>query len=144
MEPKKDFCVGVIPFHQAASETLFCLIQHAAGNWGFPKGHQDPGESEEETARRELREEAGIETAELDISRFFQERYTFKQEGVLHDKTVHYFLGRVDATDNAIPGAFRKEIPDMRWLPIAEARELIRSQSKHLVDEARSYLESQQ
>lgn len=40
----------------------FLLVQSfkSAPRWGFPKGHVDPGESWEETAHREVYEEAGI------------------------------------------------------------------------------------
>ncbi|TVR11270.1 MAG: NUDIX domain-containing protein [Planctomycetota bacterium] len=37
------------------------LVQNRKrGEWGFPKGHQDPGESLRETALRECAEETGI------------------------------------------------------------------------------------
>lgn len=38
------------------------VIRHRyGGHWAFPKGHVEPGESEEDTARREVREETGAE-----------------------------------------------------------------------------------
>ena len=66
MRLQKDSAVGVIPVYKKGDEFLFCLIQDENGFWGFPKGHQDEGESEEKTAIRELEEEAGIEDVELD------------------------------------------------------------------------------
>ena len=42
-----------------AGEVL--LIRDRNGYWVFPKGHVEPGESPEETARREVAEEAGVE-----------------------------------------------------------------------------------
>ena len=38
------------------------LLLHATshGEWGFPKGHAEPGESPQRTARRECAEECGI------------------------------------------------------------------------------------
>ena len=39
----------------------FCLITSIErGHWGFPKGIIDPGETPEETARKEAEEEAGL------------------------------------------------------------------------------------
>lgn len=44
---------------QAASRWLL-LRDSRRGEWGFPKGHQDPGETLSETALRECAEETGI------------------------------------------------------------------------------------
>lgn len=38
----------------------YLLIRDGHGNWGFPKGHLDPGEAPAQTARREVAEETGI------------------------------------------------------------------------------------
>ena len=43
----------------------FLLIQHHAGHWGFPKGHQEKGEDDLTTARRELQEETGIKQIKI-------------------------------------------------------------------------------
>ena len=40
-------------------EYLIVSSRRNPGHWVFPKGHIDPGEEPEETALRELREEAG-------------------------------------------------------------------------------------
>lgn len=37
-----------------------------SGTWGFPGGLMEPGETLEETARRELREETGLEAGDLE------------------------------------------------------------------------------
>ena len=60
------------------------------GVWLAPKGHVDPGETMEETARRELFEEAGIEAnigAALGDS-----AYTHEEDGRPHRKRVYWFL----------------------------------------------------
>jgi len=41
------------------------LIRDGYGNWGFPKGHVEVGETDAQTARREIEEETGISDLEL-------------------------------------------------------------------------------
>lgn len=38
----------------------YLLLHYEAGHWDFPKGHLEEGETEEDAARREIHEEAGI------------------------------------------------------------------------------------
>ena len=138
----KDYAVGIIPLHREGDADLFCLIQDSKGYWGFPKGHVDPGEQHEQAARRELEEEAGISEVKLDASRMFTERYIVTGKGKEWDKTVTYFLGYVADRQNQTSVAFKKEIPDMRWFTYSEAKETIRPQSRALLEEVQTYLES--
>ncbi len=54
---------GGIVIHKKGTETFVLLvhrIQH--GDWAFPKGHIDDGETAEHAAIREIQEECGIAT----------------------------------------------------------------------------------
>lgn len=84
--------------------------------WALPKGTPNRGESLEETARRETREETGLEV-EVDeplgpISYFFVHNRT------RFHKTVHFFLMRAVGGDLA---AHDHEFDDVRWFQIEEA-----------------------
>ena len=88
--------------------------------WALPKGTPDAGETLAETAVREAREETGlqveIEEPISSISYFFVHRRT------RYHKTVHFFLmrssgGRLEDHDH--------EFDEVRWVPIAEALELM-------------------
>jgi 8-oxo-dGTP pyrophosphatase MutT (NUDIX family) len=88
--------------------------------WGLPKGLVEQGESFEETAVREVREETGFEgaiTAPLgSVS------YWFVWEGTRINKTVHFFLMELTGGD----AAFRDmEMEDVDWFPLATAAESI-------------------
>lgn len=78
----------------------FLLMRHAA-RWDLPKGHVDPGETDERTtALRELLEESGIpaDAVALDPAFRFEHRYLVKSKrtgGETWLKTLVIFLGRL-------------------------------------------------
>jgi 8-oxo-dGTP pyrophosphatase MutT (NUDIX family) len=133
----KDSAVGVIPvYKESDGNLLFCLVQDKKGFWGFPKGHRDEGESDENTAVRELEEETGIKAVQLDTSKKFSERYPYERKGKQYDKTVTYYVGFVENINNKTPEEFKKEIPQMRWMAYEEALKVIRQQTRPLLEEA--------
>jgi 8-oxo-dGTP diphosphatase len=76
-----------------SSPTTEILIVHRPkyDDWSFPKGKADPGESVEQTALREVREETGIDVRI--IHRLPTVRYTYgRTEGIPRRKVVHYYL----------------------------------------------------
>lgn len=84
--------------------------------WGLPKGLVERGESAEDTAVREVKEETGFEgqiRGSLgDIS------YWFVWEGERVHKTVHFFLMDHTGGDPSLRDA---EMEDVAWFPLEEA-----------------------
>ena len=94
------------------------------GVWALPKGRIDPGESGEATALREVREETGAGGRSL--GKLGDVRYVFTWDGERIFKVVSFFLVRyAEGRLGEIPEAFRHEIADVRWLPLAEAPRLL-------------------
>jgi 8-oxo-dGTP pyrophosphatase MutT (NUDIX family) len=84
---------------------------------GLPKGGPVAGESPEQTAAREVREETGITVSVSD--RLGQVDYTYRRGGRRIAKTVHFYLCRFEAGDTA---DHDHEVDDARWMPLHEAR----------------------
>jgi 8-oxo-dGTP pyrophosphatase MutT (NUDIX family) len=84
---------------------------------GLPKGGPNPGESPEQTAAREVREETGV-TATV-RERLGQVDYTYRRGGRPIDKTVHFYLCEYEEGDTA---DHDHEVEDARWMPLADAR----------------------
>ncbi len=80
---------GAIVFKEMEGALHVLVIQHGAGHWSFPKGHMEEGESEHETAIREVFEETGIK---IEITSDFRGESTYSpRKGVR--KTVTFFIG---------------------------------------------------
>jgi 8-oxo-dGTP diphosphatase len=70
MSEKKYPRVGVgVMIQNEKGEVLLGLRQgsHGAGEWAFPGGHLEWGETVFQTAKREVKEEAGLEVAEFEL-----------------------------------------------------------------------------
>lgn len=82
----------------------------------LPKGHPEPGESPEQAAIREVREEAGV-AGDL-IESLGQVAYTYERKGRRIAKRVEFFLMAYREGD---PADHDHEVEQARWMPLAEA-----------------------
>jgi bis(5'-nucleosidyl)-tetraphosphatase len=58
---RREFSCGAVVFKRVDGRILYLLLRSAkSGHWTPPKGHAEQGETEEDTARREVLEEAGL------------------------------------------------------------------------------------
>ena len=92
------------------------LLQHVSkgrkGHWDFPKGHVDKGETEIETALRELKEETGIKHVKI-IDDFRDTiSYTFLRDQKRIGKEVVFFVATT--IENEVN--LSNEHADFKWL----------------------------
>jgi 8-oxo-dGTP pyrophosphatase MutT (NUDIX family) len=118
--------------HRTVDGRLQVLLVHRRSPrlWALPKGTPDSGETVEETALRETREETGLEVA---IERQLRSiRYFFVRGTTRFHKTVHFFLMR------PIGGALDDhdaEFDEVRWVEVEEALAILNHDTERSVVE---------
>lgn len=78
------------------------LIEDSYGNWGFPKGHVEAGESSEEAALRECSEETGLVSLRTIAPIGTTDWYFRSGAGLVH-KFCDYFLLETPTGSEALP-----------------------------------------
>lgn len=127
---------GAVVYRMQGEQIEYLLVLNKKGNvkghWGFPKGHVEAGETELQTAEREIFEETGLRVAFLDGFRSictYSPRHGVKKDAV-------YFLGCADDTSVSIQ---LSEIAGFRWLAYEQALETL-SFDKQILVQAHDYL----
>jgi len=114
---------GGVVIDAAGPEARFVLLVHRPkyNDWSFPKGKTDPGETIEETAIREVREETGLTcriTAELKPVRYSTEN----RKGEVAPKVVYYFL--MEPSGGSLKVNYH-EIDRAEWFKLDEAKRVL-------------------
>lgn len=117
--------------YRHVGDTVEVLLVHPAGNynrrapWGIPKGAPDPDEELEATARRETREETGLDITDP-LTDLGYVDYTRSK------KRVHAFAAR--APDGATPRCASWEVDKVEFIEITRARRIIHPDQAALLD----------
>jgi bis(5'-nucleosidyl)-tetraphosphatase len=128
---------GAIVYYVDNQKITFLLLHYCSGHWDFPKGNKEKGESDKDTALREITEETGI--TNITILNGFQKEifYKYKRNNQLISKKVIYFLAKV-ITTNVI---LSPEHIDFVWEQYDDAlSRLTYKNSKNLLTEGYKFL----
>jgi bis(5'-nucleosidyl)-tetraphosphatase len=122
---------GAVVYNVDDKNIEFLIIKHKSGeHWGFPKGHVEIGENEDETALREVKEETGLEV-ELIHGFAYRMKYSPKMGTI---KEVVYFIG---LSKDKFVKCQESEIVDYKWLVLKDAINLVtHDNSQKLLREA--------
>jgi len=131
---------GAIVFRRESSKIKYLLIQYGWGHWEFPRGLIEKGESLEETARREIKEEVGIK--DIKFIPGFKEwfKFFFKLKGKNIIKIATFLLAETRTKKVKLS----HEHKDYVWLEYEEALEkLTFKNSKEVLKKANDFLSRQ-
>lgn len=123
---------GAIVYRKSHGNIEILLIKHVnSGHWSFPKGHVEAGETEEETALREIKEETGIDVI---IDSTFRETVTYFPRKDTQ-KVVVYFLAKAKNFEY-VPQ--EEEIAQIKWVDIGYATSVLTYENdKTIVNKAK-------
>ena len=137
IEPEKS--CGAVVFREEGGARLYLVLHYTERHWDLPKGHVEKGETEEETARREIAEETGIARIEFLPGFRHVVSYTFRRAGKNVPKDVVFFLAKTSEKDVRLSS----EHIGFAWLPFQQALEKITySNAKRMVQKAEESLSS--
>lgn len=133
---KQEKSCGAIVFRTINSHKEFLVVKMNLGHVSFPKGHVEVGETEEQTAIREVKEETNID---IHILPGFREVVTYSPfPGVMKD--VVFFVAQAQSWD-VLPQ--ESEISSVGFFPEKEVlQRLTFSSDQTLFQKALSFLEN--
>lgn len=117
---KREISAGGVVFRKVGEEIQILLIRDRFGKITLPKGHQEAGESMEQTAVREIEEETGILGKIITKIDTISYMFSHPEHGEV-EKEVTYYV--VKTSENNVTPQL-EEINEVAWYTIEKARGL--------------------
>lgn len=131
---KKEKSCGAVIYKYENNNIYILLLKHNLGHWSFPKGHMEIGESEIDTALREVKEETNID---VDIDINFRVKITYSPfENVIKD--VIYYVATPKSKEIKPQ---LSEIQEIKWYLAKDAGDVITYKNdKEVLEKALVYI----
>ncbi len=131
---KKEYSAGAVLYQRTKDGIKYILVVERSGHCGFPKGHIEQNETEEQTAIREIKEETGANAVLIGD---FKEEITYNIGNKIK-KHVTFFLAECPGESTMVHA---KDIRKLHILPFEEAVATItHSNSKEILEKANCYI----
>ena len=115
---RRETSAGGVVFRREGTGVRYLLILDSNGNWGFPKGHLNEGESPLDAARREVEEETGLVDLVLHGELGVIDWY-FRVRGDLVHKHCHLYL--LESPRGEVTPQLEEGITSCTWYGLDEA-----------------------
>ena len=127
---------GAVVFTLIDDKIKYLLIRNLSGIYGFPKGHVEQGETEEQTALREVYEEVGLSVKLVPGFRTEDEHPIPQKENTM--KQIVYYLGEYSNQEFAYQ---KEELTDALLMDYETAMTMFQFESsKRILTEANNFL----
>lgn len=131
-----EYSCGAVVFTRTDGVPRYLMIREKTGHWGFPKGHMEAGETERETALREVFEETGVPVTLLEGFRAVTEYDLRELPGTR--KRVVFYLGEFQAQELRHQ---ESEVADFALVPYRDAMALLQyADAKRILTRAENHL----
>ncbi len=139
MEQENSAGVIVFYYNPENKEPYFLILKYTS-YWGFAKGWIDGGENEKQTAKREVKEEAGIDVELIEGFKEIQRWFFRSKEGSLVRKDCVYFIAEVSRSQ-AEDVKISEEHEDFRFVTLEESKKYVKIKAnKELLQKAYKFI----
>ena len=126
-----------VVFTRKENNIYFAIVKSLEGYYGFPKGHIEGNETEEETALREIYEEIGIRAQIITGFRTIDEHPVPNKKDVI--KRIIYFVAEYDKQQLCYQ---EDELEGAYLMTYEEAMDAFQFESsKRILNEAKKFIE---
>ena len=141
----REKSVGAVIFRRvklgSRTATLYLLLHYHQNDnyWDFPRGGVEPGETEQQTALREIREETGLRHDDLRFVDGFRAaiHYWYEMDGTRRSKDAVYFLAE-SRSDTVV---LSKEHLGFTWAEYDDAVKMFKfDNARSVLAQARDFL----